>query len=73
MAQTRPSAAKRNAIRSYRDFERLSSAHDVLDTSSFRIGETFTDELDVHRRLAGLPGALAVDSVLAHQHQGVGQ
>ena len=35
------------------------------------IRQAFRNHLDIHRRLAGLARALAIDAVLAHQHQGV--
>lgn len=46
--------------------------HDARD-QFLGVGEALADDLDVHGWFAGLAGALAVDAVLAYQHQGVGQ
>src|ERR1022692_830493 len=37
------------------------------------VADRFADDLDIHRRLAGRAGALAVDAVLSHEHQRVGE
>ena len=37
------------------------------------VGDALVDQLNVHGGLARLPRALAIDAVLADQHQGVGQ
>ena len=42
-----------------------------IDYQFLGIGEAFGNQLYVHGGLAGLAGALAIDSVLSYQHQGI--
>ena len=39
----------------------------------FGVGNAFQDKLDIHRRLTWLPSTLAIDAMLAHQDEGIGQ
>src|SRR6266849_2239671 len=67
----RPSGAKSVSILScgVSDFQILHDAGDQL----LGVADRFRDDLDIHSRLAGSAGALAIDAVLAHQHQRIGE
>src|SRR5215813_13255087 len=68
-ARARPSDAKSGSILSCVEFQIGHDAGDQL----LGIADRFDDYLDIHGRPARRSGALAVDSVLADQHQRVGK
>ena len=71
--ETPPSGARSSSTIFCRGFRASSSLRHYAGDQLLGVGDGFADQLHVHGGLAGLARALAVDAVLAHQHQRVGQ
>ncbi len=72
-SKAEPYPSRSQLVTTYSAFRPASTPPSRWRPVRLGVGQALTDDLDVHGRLAGLAGALAINPMLTHQHQRIRQ